>query len=253
MKPSLRTEIFPFARAGIAEGGNSVWSTAALPNNPDYQFTVTAPEPDAHFGYPINQRSRWSTAQSNVINHVVARPYTQPARGNSFPFLCVEMTSEVAGGTLHVAESRAAGSGSHCVNALLWLLRQAGTDADSTEADTLAFTVALSHRQAAVYLHWYSEVDDRYCMSLLNSYSTMKPADIRACNNTVKNMLDYGLGKRKTTICAALESLYPFPNQWKQARVVNAAASSRASSLIQTAAQRDTDLSEENLGEGSLY
>ena len=32
----IRTDMFPFERPGIAEGGNSPWSTAALLNNPEY-------------------------------------------------------------------------------------------------------------------------------------------------------------------------------------------------------------------------
>lgn len=51
----IRTDMFPFERPGIAEGGNSPWSTFALPNNPEYQYDVSAPKPDTYFGYPTNQ------------------------------------------------------------------------------------------------------------------------------------------------------------------------------------------------------
>ena len=214
----IRTDMFPFKHPGIAEGGNSQWSTAALPNNPGYQYDISAPKPDIHLGYPINHRSGWSDAQSNVIAHPVARLYTQPARGNTFPFLMVEMKSEAAGGTIYVAENQAAGSGSHSVNALLWLLREAGAYDSSSLTDTIAFTIAISHRQAIFYLHWYSAVDRRYYMSFLDSYSSVVAKDIRACNNTVKNIIEYGLGARKAGIGAALEALFPFPQHWKQAR-----------------------------------
>ena len=79
------------------------------------QYDVSAPKPDTHFGYPTNQRSGWSYAQSNVITHPMARPYAQPARGNTFPFLKVEMKSEAADGTIYATENQAAGSGSHSV------------------------------------------------------------------------------------------------------------------------------------------
>ncbi len=94
----IRTDMFPFERPGIAEGGNSPWSTVALPNNPEYQYDVSAPTPDTHFGYPTNQRSGWSYAQSNIITHPVARSYAQPARGNTIPFPMVEMKSEADAG-----------------------------------------------------------------------------------------------------------------------------------------------------------
>jgi len=229
----IRTDMFPFDRPGISEGGDSPWSTVALPNNPEYQYDVSAPKPDTHFGYPTNQRSRWSFAQSNVITHPVARPYTQPARGNTFPFLMVEMKSEAAGGTIFVAENQAAGSGSHSVNALLWLLREAGTYDSASLTDTIAFTITMSHREAIFYLHWYSEADRRHYMSFLKSYSSVTAEDIRACNNTVKNIIDHALEARMTTIGTALEALIPFPQHWKQVRRTSTAPSTPATSFVE--------------------
>lgn len=231
----IRTDMLPFKHPGIAEGGHSQWSTAALPNNPEYQYDVSAPKPDTYLGYPINQRSGWSDAQSNVITHPVARPYTQPARGSTFPFLMVEMKSEAAGETIYVAENQAAGSGSHSVNALLWLLLEAGTYDSSSLTDTIAFTITISHREAIFYLHWYSAVDRRYYMSFLDSYSSVIAKDIRACNNTVKNIIDYGLGARKAAIGTALEALFPFPQHWKQARPPSTAPLTPATSSAEAA------------------
>lgn len=242
----IRTDMFPFECPGTAEGGNSPWSTVALPNNPEYQYDVSAPKPDTYFGYPTNQRSGWSYAQSNVITHPVARPYAQPARGNTFPFLMVEMKSEAAGGTIYVAENQAAGSGSHSVNALLWLLQEAGTHDSSSLTDTIAFTITMSHREAIFYLHWYSEADRRYYMSFLKSYSSVTAKDIRACNNTVKNIIDHGLGARRTVISTALEALFPFPQHWKQARPPSTTPSTPATSLAE-----ETRPNKKKRGEGS--
>ena len=242
----IRTDMFPFECPGIAEGGNSPWSTVALPNNPEYQYDVSAPKPDTHLGYPTNQRSGWSYAQSNVITHPVARPYAQPARGNTFPFLMVEMKSEAAGGTIYVAENQAAGSGSHSVNALLWLLREAGTYDSSSLTDTIAFTITMSHREAIFYLHWYSEADRRHYMSFLDSYSSVTPKDIRACNNTVKNIIGYGLGARRTATGTALEALFPFPQHWKQARPPSTAQSTPVTSFTEEARPK-----KKQRGEGS--
>ncbi|KAG9233357.1 hypothetical protein BJ875DRAFT_442313 [Amylocarpus encephaloides] len=224
----IRTDMFPFERPGIVEGGNSPWSTVALPNNPEYQYDVSAPEPDTYFGYPTNQRSGWSYAQSNVITHPMARPYAQPARGNTFPFLMVERQSETAGGTIYVAENQAAGS-------------EAGTHTSSSLTDTIAFTIAMSHREAIFYLHWYSEADHRFYMSYLKSYSSMETRDIRACNNTVKNIIDHGLGARRTAIGTALEALFPFPQQWKQARLPSTTSSTPATSFTEEAAEQEKE------------
>ena len=217
----IRTDMFPFEHPGIGEGGNSPWNTVASPNNPKHHYDLSALKPDTHFGYPTNQRSAWSSTQTNVITHPVARPYAQPARGNTFPFLMVEMKSEAAGGTIYVAENQAAGSGSHSVNALLWLLQEGGTYDSSSLTDTLAFTITMSHREARFYLHWYSKADRRYYMSFLESYSSVKARDIRAYNNTIKNISDHGLGARRTVISTALEALFPFPQHWKQEVRIN--------------------------------
>lgn len=213
----LRTPMFPTDHTGIAEGGNTPWNTIALPSNPDYEYNLAAPKPDAYFGYSRGQQSGWSTSQYNVISQPKARPYTQPARGNTFPFLVFELKSEAAGGTLYAAENQAAGSGSHSVNALSWLLQQAQksglSDVDLMK-DTVSFSFVISHREAVVYIHWQSIENKRFYMSLLKSYSTFVPDEIRACNNVVKNIVENALGARKTKIGNALLALFPIPEHW---------------------------------------
>lgn len=143
----------------------------------------------------------------------------------------VEMKSEAAGGTIYVAENQAAGSGSHSVNALLWLLREASTYDSSSLTDKIAFTITMSHREAIFYLHWYFEADRRHYMSFLESYSSVTAKDIGACSNTVKNIIDHGLGARRTAIGTALEALFPFPQHRKPARPPSTAPSTPATSF----------------------
>ncbi|KAF7509570.1 hypothetical protein GJ744_007970 [Endocarpon pusillum] len=215
----LRTSMFPIDHSGIAEGGNTPWNTIALPDNPEYEFSLAAPKPDAYLGYSRGQQSGWSTSQYNVINHLRARPYTQPGRGNTFPFLVFELKSEAAGGTLYAAENQAAGSGSHSVNALLWLLQEAqrsGLSDTDLMMDTVSFSFVISHREAVFYMHWQSTEEKRFYMSRLKSYSTFEPDEIRACNNAVKNTVEDALGARKTKIGSALQALFPIPQHWNQ-------------------------------------
>ena len=190
----LRTPMFPIDHTGIAEGGNTPWNTVALPNNPEYEYNLAAPRSDAYLGYSRGQQSGWSTSQYNVISHLRARPYTQPGRGNTFPFLMFELKSEAAGETLYAAENQAAGSGSHSVNALLWLLQEAqknGLSDSDLMLDTVSFSFVMSHREAVFYMHWQSTEEKRFYMSRLKSYSTFEPDEIRACNNTVKNTVEH--------------------------------------------------------------
>ena len=210
----LRTPMFPIDQTGIAEGGNTPWNTIALPNDPEYEYNLAAPKPDAYLGYSRGQQSGWSTAQYNVISHLRARPYTQPGRGNTFPFLMFELKSEAAGGTLYAAENQAAGSGSHSVNALLWLLQEAknsGLSDTDLMRDTVSFSFVMSHREAVFYMHWQSTEKKRFYMSRLKSYSAFEPDEIRACNNAVKNTVENALGARKTKIGNALLALFPIP------------------------------------------
>ena len=167
------------------------------------------------------QQSGWSPLQYNVINHFRARPYTQPGRGNTFPFLMFELKSEAAGGTLYAAENQAAGSGSHSVNALLWLLQEAqksGLSNADLMMDTVSFSFVMSHREAVFYIHWQSAENKRFYMSRLKSYSAFEPDEIRACNNAIKNTVENALGARKTKIGNALLALFPIPEHWNPVR-----------------------------------
>lgn len=216
----IATVMFPIENDGIVEGGNSQWSTVALPNNPQYPHTLSAPKPDLHLGYAYGQGSDWSLAQASVIGSAIARPYALPTRDNAFPFFMIEMKSEPAGGTLYEAENQAAGSGSCSVNTLLWLFKEAGLTSDLSVVDTVAFSTVANHRNASFYVHWYSEEESLLYMSCFRSYSTREPQDIRACSSTVTNIIEYGLGARKEKIGKALTALFPFPENWKQRQSV---------------------------------
>ncbi|KAN0068956.1 hypothetical protein V8E54_013125 [Elaphomyces granulatus] len=76
---------------------------------------LSAPKPDLDYGYATGQSSDWSCEENTIADHEFARPYTQPARGNKFPFFVFELKSEATGGTWWHAENQAAGSGTCCV------------------------------------------------------------------------------------------------------------------------------------------
>lgn len=153
----LRTPMFPLGYGGLVEGGNTQWNTFAMPNNPQCDNKLSAPKPDAYLAYPRGSKSPWTVKQNNVINHPRVRPYSQPAKRNTFPSLSLELKAESAGGVLTTAEAQAAGSGSHSVKSILWLLEEAKaaglTEVDLMQ-DTVSFSVVSSHRQAVAYLHW---------------------------------------------------------------------------------------------------
>ena len=215
----LSTEMFPIDHPDISDGGNTLWSTEGLPSDPIYdEVLLAAPKPDYHYGYPIGQGSDWTRQESSVADHPFARPYTQPARGNKFPFFALELKSEATGGTLWHAENQAAGSGSHCVKAMRGVLKEASPDQDIPVTDCLAFTAAMTHREVIFYVHYYSEKDRYYYMTYLQRCWTTDPADIQKCHDIVKNILDFGLVTRQRRIKEALALLFPIPDLWKQSR-----------------------------------
>ena len=213
----LRTPMFPLGYGGLVEGGNTQWNTVAMPNNPQCDNKLSAPKPDAYLAYPRGAKSPWTVKQNNVVNHPRVRPYSQPAKRNTFPSLSLELKAESAGGVLTTAEAQAAGSGSHSVNSTLWLLEEAKaaglTEVDLMQ-DTVSFSIVSSHRQAVVYLHWLDPKEKNFYMSYLKSYSTFDADGIRGCNNTIKNIIDNAKGPRKIQIGKALITLEPIKGSW---------------------------------------
>ena len=213
----LRTPMFPLGYGGLVEGGNTQWNTVAMPNDPQCDNKLSAPKPDAYLAHPRGAKSPWTVNQNNVVNHPRVRPYSQPAKCNTFPSLVVELKAESAGGVLTTAEAQAAGSGSHSINAMLWLLEEAksaGLVEVDLMQDTVSFSVVSSRRQAVIYLHWLSPTEKLFYMSYLKSYSTFEVDDIRGCNNTIKNIIDNANGPRKIEIKEALVTLEPIKVSW---------------------------------------
>ena len=225
----LRTAMFPLERPGIAEGGNTKWNTTALPRNPEYEYPLSAPKADAWAGYDLEDNG-WTSEQTSVLVHPIARPYIKPAAGGVCPGFMVEMKAESTSGSLWQAENQAAGCGAHSVNALVWLFTEAQLRESSLLMDTISFSTVVSHRQAIFYVHWYSEDTRRFYMSYLKSYSTMEPEDVRGCCSTVENILDHLLVPRKTKISNALQALCPFPDHWKPAKRGSITTTSTAAS-----------------------
>lgn len=212
----LGTSMFPLGYGGLVEGGNTQWNTVAMPNNPQCDNKLSAPKPDAYLAYPRGSKSPWTVKQNNVVNHPRIRPYSQPAKRNTFPSLSLELKAESAGGVLTTAEAQAAGSGSHSVNSILWLLEEAkaaGLEVDLMQ-DTVSFSFVSSHRQAVAYLHWLDPEEKKFCMSYLRSYSTFEADGIRGCNNTIKNIIDNAKGPRRNKIGEALVTLEPIKSSW---------------------------------------
>jgi hypothetical protein len=207
--------MLPLSLRGISEGRVAQWPTEALPRNPMYEQALCAPKPDIHYGYATGQFSQWSTEENAISDNSFALPYTQPTMGNRFPFLVFELKLEATGGTLWHAENQAAGSGTCCVNGMLWLLQQAAPDQTPHVTDCIAFSVAATQRETLFYVHYYVEEEQRFYMSFIQKIWNTDPADIRRCHDLIMNIFDYGLTIRQQRIKDDLALLYPVPDHWR--------------------------------------
>lgn len=220
----VSSPIFPIHQAGISPEGNTLWPRAALPSNQDYRFPISTPKPDYHVGYDIGVKSGFSAQQFNVIDHPQAQPYTQPGTGNVLPFLIVELKSEATGGTLYHAENQAAGSGTYSQRAMEWLLDQAKAPQQNRETDTVTFSITGTGRLVILSVHWHSLKDQMYYMSYVKGFLSSEPEQIQACHSTVKNIIEWGLGKRRSKLGDVLQQLFPLTQQWTEKRTITAAA-----------------------------
>ncbi|KAM5475864.1 hypothetical protein MauCBS54593_000546 [Microsporum audouinii] len=210
------TALLPIKHSDVGRGSNTPWYTDGLPRKDAFDTPLAQPKPDVHCGYLTGQRSTWTVEENAVIDHQQARRITQPAIGNCFPFFVFEMKSEAMGGTIWQAENQAAGSGACCVSAMRWLFREAYASEDQSVVDSIAFSACVTHREVVLHVHHYSVVEDRYYMSSIGTFQTMR--DVQACNNIVKNIFEHGLGTRQRKTRDALKQLYPFPKHWRKTR-----------------------------------
>ena len=133
----------------------------------------------------------------------------------------IEVESEAHGGSLYQAENRLQVAvliaSTHCDNSLRWLLKQALHSLVQPAIDSVAFTVALTKQIAAIHIHYYPELDSCFHMSKLRSFLPERHADVQECHSMIKNIPEYGLIVRQTSVREALARLlymYPWPKSW---------------------------------------
>ena len=212
------TAMIPVKLDDIGVGGNTPWSAEGLSRSTQYSKSLATPKPDVHIGYPTDTQSTWTIKENAVVDHRAAMPYTRPTRSNCFPFLVLELKSEAAGGTLWQAENQAAGSGSHCVKSMRCFLRETYPSKAPSILDTVAFTIAVTHREAIYHIHFYSEEEDTFYMSWIGTFSSLRGIDIQRSNDVTESILEHGLGTRQQKIRSALGDMWPCLERWKRSR-----------------------------------
>ena len=163
------------------------------------------------------------------------------------PFLTVELKSEATGGMLYHAEHQAAGSGTYCVKAMEWLLEQTKASQKITETDTLAFSISGTGRLVVLSAHWRSLEDRTYYMSYVKGFLTAETEQVQACHSTVKNIVEWAIGKRHPALKDTLQTLFPLSQQWTQKRTATAAELDYPESKVEEEQEEDGEEDEEEI------
>lgn len=211
-----RTTLFPTTadyNDQIATGANIPFDRTALPHVPGFNFPpIVTPRPDLHYGYP---RDSFSAHEYGVMQHRRLDPYAHPNSANFWPFFLVEFKSSSRGGTHWVAENQNAGSGSHCVNSIQSLMNYTRGNKRRAMIDSVVFSCVADAGFASIWVHWQGVGDDpRFVSSEVESYRLKRPEDLSKFRSSVRNIIEYGIDERLTTIKNALHDLLPQLLPW---------------------------------------
>ncbi|KAJ4286964.1 hypothetical protein N0V90_012844 [Kalmusia sp. IMI 367209] len=193
----IKPPLFPVRHLELAEGRDTPWSTTPLPRNPEYCMALAAPKTDRHYGLHPGP-AHWTAKQLSVADHPVVRPYSQPTQANIFPFFLMELTSEATGGTLFEAEGQLATSGAHRVASWNWMQQQSNSSRELLSADAVVFSAAVTQRQVAAHVHYFSPEDGKYWMSLIDTFTFSSKDGMQGCRDYVKNVVEWMVNVQKT-------------------------------------------------------
>ena len=207
------TKLFPSQadyNDNIATGASIPFDRSALPfvHGFNYPLIVT-PTPDLHYGYP---RRSFDTTEFGTMQYPRLEPYASPNSANFW----LEFKSGSRGGTHWVAENQNAGSGSHCVNSIETLMNYTRGKEQHKMVESVAFSCVADTYFASIWVHWYEHEDNpRFVSSEIDSYRLKKPEDLSKFRSSVRNIIEYGIEERLTTIKDALRDLLRQVPQWE--------------------------------------
>ena len=223
----LSTSLFPINAPGVAEGRDLPWSTKPLPRNRGYTYSLSAPKPDRHYGYPTPLTSTWSMEELSVADHPQIKPYSQPTRSNIFPSRLIELKSEATNGTVYAGEGQAALGGAHRVRSQLEMLDKIDPQRSQSCTDAIIFSSVLSQREFVTHVHYYNPKDKKLYMSYVDEFSYRK--DPQGCHNHNKNLTEWLTNVQQPIVRDLLVKLHPIMMTSKKSRPISAVADANES------------------------
>lgn len=180
-----------------------------VPRRAGSKLKVSTPVPDMLYGY--NRHGAFPHQQHQLISMGSEMNGVANNESLMYPFFVIEFKGDgpSGSGSLWVATNQCLGGSSSCVNVVERLnrqLRQSTMGDKIRPIDSTAFSVAMSGTEARLYVSWKQNSLDYYS-ARVEIFSLQKPKDYIEFRKYVRNIIDWGKGKRLNDIREALTML----------------------------------------------
>lgn len=167
-------------------------------------LNVSTPVPDLLYGY--SRQNAFPQQQAQLLSMGTEMMAANQYQALLYPFFVVEFKGD--GGSLWVATNQCLGGSAACVNIAERLQKQLRECQSDTvqPIDTASFSVAMNGSEARLYISWkQNELD--YYMANVDSFLLRDPEHYLKFRKYVRNIIDWGRGKRLKQIQDSLDAL----------------------------------------------
>lgn len=169
---------------------------------------ISNPVPDLLYGYDMHEAFPEKRHRTQLISLGKKIMATEMCGSLIYPFLAIEFEGD--DGNIWAATNRCLGSGTACVHLAERLydhLEQSGSSSESVQpVDTAAFSIVMNGRHARLHVSWYREFGD-YMTTSIAGFTLQRPEHYIEFRKYVRNILDWGNGKRLGEIQTCLDTL----------------------------------------------
>ena len=187
-----RTDRLPMAKRAVPEVGSNL--------------KVSGPVPDMLYGY--NRHGAFPQQQAQLIS--MGTEIVANSQDLIYPFFAIEFKGDgpSGDGSLWVATNQCLGGSASCVNIADRLNRQLRecNNEEVKPIDSAAFSIAMNGTEARLYISWKHD-ELKYYMRSVKSFLLQEPEQYVTFRKYVRNIIDWGQGKRLKQIRDSLDSL----------------------------------------------
>ncbi|KAI1128268.1 hypothetical protein F5Y10DRAFT_292175 [Nemania abortiva] len=195
----FRSKIFPFPsllKSLLQRNGRQPMARRTVPTTGSAShLKVSTPVPDMIYGY--SRRNAFPLQHDEMMAN---------NQGLMYPFFVIEFESDGPSGNMWAATNRCLGGSASCVN-ITERLKQRLRRLYSSEVQppsSAVFSIALDGTQARLYVSWKQGETDFY-MATVERFILQEPEHYLLFRRYVRNILDWGQGKRLQEIQQSLD------------------------------------------------